>query len=374
MIDPMDRARARRLGGVMSDFDGARLSLARRMRRLPRTVLAGKVSVSAAAITQFERDAARPTNVAAAELALALGVPVDFFQRGRPIDLIPASAAHFRSLRSTPAMSRDQALSFAELSLAAVDLFEQYVDFPAYDLPLHPVDETPTREEVSQIAAEVRQQFGLGTGPIPHVVRLLESRGVIVLRLPANIDHKVDAFSTSAGRRGLVLLSEEKDDKARSRFDAAHELGHLVMHDGAEPGSRLVEDQAHQFAAEFLAPRSVLFDELPRRLDWAKLHSLKAKWGISLKALAFRAHHYELWSTATYRRAMQNLAAQGHPEPGPLGPRESPYMIGAAAEMLEASSISLDSIAEAGRIPLDTLRTIVMAGSESRLKLQVAPD
>jgi Zn-dependent peptidase ImmA (M78 family)/DNA-binding XRE family transcriptional regulator len=373
--DPTERARTRRLGGVMVDFDGSRLSLARRMRRMPRTTLAAKTHVSAAAVTQFEKDQARPTNAAAAELSLALGVPVDFFRRGRPVELIPSSEVHFRSLRSTPAISRDQALAFAEISLAVVDLIEQYIDLPPSDVPLQPVDadEAKSREEIAAIAGDVREELGLATGPIPNVVRLIESRGVVVLRFPPTLDSKVDAFSTSAGHRSLVMLSEQKADRARSRFDAAHELGHLVMHPGTEPGSKIVENQAHQFAAEFLAPADELIKELPRRLDWAVLHGLKAKWGISLKALAFRAHSLDLWGDATYRRAMQILAEQGYPEAGPLGPPESPSLIGAAIELLETAGIRLEIIADAGRVPLDTLRQVVAAGSETRPRLRVVP-
>ncbi len=371
--DAMELARSRRSGGVMSDFDGSRLSLARRLRRLPRTALADKVSVSAAAITQFEKDIARPTNTAAAELSLALGVPIEFFRRGRPVDLLSPNSTHFRSLRSTPAISRDQALAFAELSLAAVDLLEQYVDLPEYHLPLHPLDGSPTPDEIAAIAAATRKELALDDGPVPHVVRLLEARGVVVLRMPATLDHRVDAFSTAGKHRALVMLSESKADRARSRFDAAHELGHLVMHVDVEPGSKIVENQAHLFASEFLVPSTELIDDLPKRIDWAQLHVLKAKWGVSLKALSFRAHQLGVWGDATYRRAMQMLAEQGYPEAGALGPAESPYLLGAAASLIESSGVSIGSVAEAGRVPEDALRTVIAAGSENRPRLRVLP-
>lgn len=359
----------------MADFDGSRLSLARRMRRMPRTGLAAKTSVTAAAVTQFEKDQARPTHAAAAELSLALGVPVEFFRRGRPIDLIPSSQVHFRSLRSTPAISRDQALSFAEISLAVVDLIEQYVDLPAMAVPLHPidVDASLSADEIAAIANEVRVALDLGTGPIPNVVRLLEARGVVVLRFPPTLDYRVDAFSTSAGNRSLVMLSEQKGDRARSRFDCAHELGHLVMHPGVESGSKIVESQAHQFAAEFLAPSSEILGDLPRRIDWGALHVLKAKWGVSLKSLCFRAHNAGIWSDATYRRSMQILAEQGYPEAGPLGPPESPTLIGAAMDLLLDAGLEMRVVADAGRVPLATFRQVVAAGSETRPKLRVMP-
>jgi Zn-dependent peptidase ImmA (M78 family) len=118
------------------------------------------------------------------------------------------------------------------------------------------------------------------------MVRLLEAHGVAVVHLDEDL-HRVDAFSHNGGRRPLLLLNPAKQDKARSRFGAAHELGHLFLHQDTEPGSQLVERQAHLFAAEFLTPASSLLDELPHRLDWTVLHELKRRWGIGLKALVF---------------------------------------------------------------------------------------
>jgi transcriptional regulator with XRE-family HTH domain len=74
------RARQRRGSGVALDFDSQRLSLARRLRRMQRSALASKAGVTAAAISQYERGSARPTNAVLAELSLALGVPGDFFR------------------------------------------------------------------------------------------------------------------------------------------------------------------------------------------------------------------------------------------------------------------------------------------------------
>ena len=60
-------------------------------------------------------------------------------------------------------------------------------------------------------------------------MELLESHGVAVIRLPlGSVD--VDAFSLPLPDHPVVVLGTDKNDRARSRFDAAHELGHLVMH------------------------------------------------------------------------------------------------------------------------------------------------
>lgn len=374
--DPSQRARRRRMSGTLVDFDGRRLSLARRLRRLQRTALAAKTSVTAAAITQFERGTSRPTNTVAAELALALGLPVEFFQQGRTIEQVPASSAHFRSLRATPAIARDQALAFAEIALAVVDVFEQYVDFPPVAEVLDPVDDEPGKERIAELAAQTRKRLGLQTGPVPHVVRLMEAHGVVVLRLPDEIDRKVDAFSTNIGARPLVLLSPSKNDKARSRFDAAHELGHLVMHHEVEPGSKIIEDQAHRFAAEFLAPTAELEPDLPRKVSWDTLLHLKAKWGVSLKSLIYRAHDLGIWGDYAYRNASKHLAIQGFPEPGPLGPPESPSLLGRAADMLSDAGTRSADLAAASRLTVQQIDEVIASGSDlkPRLRLSVDPN
>lgn len=371
--EPLQRARRRRAGGTVVDFDGRRLSVARRLRRMQRTSLAARTSVTAAAITQFEHGG-HPTNAVAAELALALGVPVEFFRQGLVLTTVPAGAAHFRSLRATPAVSRDQALAFAEIALAVVEVIERYVDLPPVPEIIEPVDDEPSPEEIAGIAANTRMRLDVGPGPVPHMVRLLEAHGIVALRLPPEIDPRVDAFSTDAGSRPLVLLSPLKDDRARSRFDAAHELGHLVMHQDVEPGSRIIETHAHQFAAEFLAPTPQLEPDLPRRVDWDALLHAKAKWGISLAALVYRSHAIGLWGEHSYRSANRHLRTQGYPEPGPLGPPESPYLLGAATELLAQAGTGPEELARASRFTSQQISDVITAGSETRPRLRVTLD
>lgn len=367
-------ARSRRATGSVTDFDGRRLSTARRLQRLQRTTLARDTGVSAAAITQFERGQARPTHAVLAQMSLLLGMPSEFFRLGRDFESISPSSAHFRSLRSTPAISREQALAFAEMALAVFTVVEQYVDLPAPNVPILPVGDSPTEEEISSVSATTRREMDLPPGPIPHVVRLLETRGVAVLRLSPQIDYRVDAFSTDAGHRPLVLLSPTKDDRARSRFDAAHELGHLVMHQDVEPGSRVIENQAHRFASEFLAPTVELEADLPRKIDWDQLLQAKMKWGISLAALVYRARSLGLWSDLLYRRANQHLRISGYPEAGPLGPPESPYMLGAAIDLLQSAGTSLADLAQASRLPIAAVEMVVDSGKETRPKLKLQFD
>ena len=363
-------ARRRRAQGTVDTFSGARLGIARRIARLPRTELAALVGISPAAITQLERDLIRPTTTVAAQLSLALGVPGDFLVRSVSSYPIPASCAHFRSLRSTPAMSRDQALAFAELGLEVLAAVEDFADLPEVRLPQLDASHIDTPDALAQAARQARDALSVANGPVPHVVRLLEAHGVFVLRLSDQlVDPRVDAFSTTAASRPVVLLSPLKDDKARSRFDAAHELGHLLLHHDAEPGSKVIENQAHAFAAAFLTPADQVAEDLPRRLDWAAFHAAKRRWGVSLKALVYRAHSLKLISESSYRRANIQLAEWGNPEPGPLGPPESPSLLGTAIDMLSEIGVTIHDIAEHASLPVDRVLHIVGAATDRRPRI-----
>ena len=364
--------RSSRPPAASTDFDGTRLTVARRLRRKTKATLAREVGVTPTAIAQFEKDIANPTQGVLARLCLQLGLPREFFGAGRPFTLLPASGAHFRSLRSTSAAAREQALAYGELCLELVDLIGAYVDLPPVSLPDLELPEELSGDDIAEAARLTREAWNLERGPIPSVVQTIEAHGVIALRLPSDTDAAVDAFSTYSGRRPLVFLSPTKDDKARSRFDAAHELGHLVLHPDTEPGSKLVENQAHRFAAEFLMPRDETVDDLPRRIDWPAFHDLKRHWGVSLRALVFRAHALGRLSDASYRRANQQLSIWGIPEPGPLGPAESPQVLGMARQVVADSGYEFDDIMVAGRVAPEVAEVVIEAASADRPALRFA--
>lgn len=363
--------RVSHLSAAGTDFDGTRLTVARRLRRKTKATLAREVGITPTAIAQFEKNLSKPTHSVLAQICLRLGLPREFFGAGRPLTLLPASGAHFRSLRSTSAASREQALAYGELCLELVDLVSAYVDLPPVSLPELELPEELTHEGIVDAARLTRSTWDIAPGPLPSVVQMLEAHGIITLRLPVETDMAVDAFSTHSGARPLIFLSPAKDDKARSRFDAAHELGHLVLHPDTEPGSKLAEQQANQFAAEFLMPRDQIIENLPQRINWSAFHDLKRHWGVSLRALVFRAHSLGRLSEASYRRANQQLSAWGHPEPGPLGPAEQPQVLGIARQLIMEGGYDFEEILAAGRVAPEVAEAIMDAASTVRPKLRL---
>lgn len=307
-------------------FLPARLCLARDISGASQAEVAERVNLTPAALSQFESGKARPTDATVARLAEALGVPVAFFE----LSLLDTHDGFFRSLRRTGVADRRRARGVAHIAHDLATCGTAVAQLPAPDVPRLLLEDFTAADSVEpeRIADEIRTAWGVPDGPIRDVVALLEAHGIVVIRLPlASID--VDAFSLPFSDRPIIVLGAEKNDRARSRFDAAHELGHLVMHAEHIWGTPEVERQAHRFAAAFLMPRDDIYDDLPERVDWPRLFALKRQWQVSLAALLMRARTLERMSPGDYLAAVKAASARGwrRVEPVPLGAPEQPRLL-----------------------------------------------
>jgi transcriptional regulator with XRE-family HTH domain len=166
-------------------FDSQRLTLARRLRGLRKNQLAEAIGTTPTAIGQYEAGVHRPSATTLSRLAIALGVPVEFFHAGRGRAVLDSAHAHFRSLRSTTQIERDQALAYGRIAGDIVAALEAVVEFPPVDVPEYPVHPDEMAGPGPVRAARVaRAALAATPGPIAHVVRLLESRGIVVIVLP----------------------------------------------------------------------------------------------------------------------------------------------------------------------------------------------
>jgi len=310
-------------------FQPARLRLARELNSWTQADLARHVDLTPAAVSQFESGAARPTADTLARISDELNVPEAFFH-------LPVQETHegfFRSLRRTGTADRRRARAIAHIAYDVV-AGNHGTKSPPSPLPSYfPSSLEASPEEIENIANRVRQDWGLPAGPVSNVVRLLEDHGIVVIRLPLN-SADVDAFSLPFPDHPVVVLGSDKNDRARSRFDAAHELGHLVMHGDEVWGLPAVEKQAHMFAAAFLMPRTEIRGELPDRGDWPTLFQLKERWQVSLAALLMRAKTLGVMSESNYLTAIKAASARGwrRVEPVPLGAPEAPTRVRAILE------------------------------------------
>jgi Zn-dependent peptidase ImmA (M78 family)/transcriptional regulator with XRE-family HTH domain len=330
-----------------------RLTEARIACGLNQTELAVGVGVSRQAISAYEQGDKMPEPGTMRTIADQLEQPISYFTGESPASFGPFSTNFFRKAgadtKKRNAACAVHARWFAQTAFA----FDDLANFPAVDLPaFEPERVSASRyedDEIERIAETVREHFGLGLGPISNVVRLLETKGVIVCRLEM-IGEKVEAFSFWSGVRPFIFLASDKSSGARARFDAAHELGHLVLHrwigaEEIEDKDRLkeIEGEADRFASAFLLPRKSFPNEVysPRLMAFV---DLKQRWRVSIQAMVYRCKDLGLFDdqqvTNLYKQISFKKWRTVEPLDGENGiPLEQPLLLGKVADLVIKSGV-----------------------------------
>lgn len=355
------------LEAVRQTFAADQLRIARELRRMTQGQLAAAAvaagharGLSSAAISQFERGDALPQVDTIAALLKALDVDPEFLTLAA-VDPDSDVPAFFRSLRATPARDRKRARNLTQLVHRLASVIDRHVGLRPREVPSVPCDPF-TGEEDRRAAAEraadcVRKEWSLSRGPIDNVIGVIEEHGVVCTRLFFS-DDRVDAFSVNFADHPVAVLATDKDKWDRSRFDAAHELGHLVMHDEAA-GLPEAERQANEFAAAFLMPARDIRSSLPDCADWRALISLKQEWGASIASLLRRACTLERMAESTYVSANKVMSARGWRRHEPVaGDPERPQMLPKAMQRAVKRGIDPEQLRREAAIPVDLFKQI----------------
>jgi Zn-dependent peptidase ImmA (M78 family) len=351
---------------IRYDFSGDRLRVARELRGHTQARLATAAaevlskSLTAAAISQFEVGDAVPSAITLQALLEVLRVDPEFVVATDADDEADLPA-FFRSLRTTPARERRRARSVVQLVHRLAVVLDDEVGLPPRDIPLIAadpfIDAEERREAAEQAAGAVRRAWKLKAGPVDHVVRTLEAHGVVCARLHLR-EARVDAFSVNFADHPIAVLTTDKDKWDRSRFDAAHELGHLVMHDEAA-GVPEAERQANEFAAAFLMPERDIRRHLPARPDWRQLKELKSTWGVSMAALLMRARTLGVMPETAYISATKVMSARGWRRHEPVdGTPEAPSLLRTALACAQQGGLTADELRQRALIPGDIFEEV----------------
>jgi len=282
-------------------FQGPRLRLARTFRGLTLAEVGEKISVTRQYIQKLESsdDCSQPNQDMVAALAEIVNLPVGFFFEPSPSE-VREEDCFFRKRKTTPLHIQTRAVSYGMIFNLLLERLEQDIELPPVNIPDITVQ---TREDIERAAEKCRLLWGLFLdAPIQNVTRVLEHAGCVVTTF-AEVSDKIDAFSYFRDRP-VIVHSLDKGSPSRSRFDLAHELGHLVMHRNLQPGDPELEDQANNFASAFLLPRAAFLREFPAdRLEWKNILELKKRWGVSMQAIIRRAYDLSLITAVQYRNA-----------------------------------------------------------------------
>lgn len=282
----------------------SRISLARRRRGFTKTRLADEVGVSVRSIASFESGEKRPSGATVEKLSEVLDFPEAFFSAPE-LEEVSVEAASFRALSKMTASQRDSAFAAGALAFSLHDWIDERFSLPANQIP-----QVAAKTHPETAAEIVRSEWGLGSRPITKIIPLLEANGVRIYSLAEDC-REVDAFSMWRRGNGFIFLNHNKSAE-HSRFDAAHELGHLVLHGGDDvPHGKVAEDQANAFAGALMMPRDLLLSKLPQRATAEDLVMLKKPLRVSVSALAFRGHELGVFTDWHYRRLCLEISQRG---------------------------------------------------------------
>ena len=289
----------------MPRFSPERLEIARRRRGLTKKALAEAVGVTPVTINNYAQVRRSPAPKTVQRLASILGFPDQFFY-GPYLDLLDEKDTSYRALSKATARQRMQAVGSGDLGILFSDWIDTALIMPAPDVPEH----EPGDPDLA--AVSLRSYWQLGEMSIASMVSLLETHGVRVFAFAIDTPN-LDAFSFWHGSTPCVLLNTGKTAE-RTRMDAAHELGHLVLHKGIQLRSRKLEQEAQRFAATFLMPPASIVSNFP----FGHLASLdeyvvaKRLWNVSVTSLIVRMRQLGFITEHRYRTLFTEASKRGY--------------------------------------------------------------
>ena len=333
-------------------FNPARVELVRLRLGLTKIGLAERLRVDRKVIQRFNAGRADLTAECREQLLEISGYPEAFFVKNSPEYPNPDGVS-FRSLRSLTAGSRNSAIAAGALAFELDDWISNRYELPAHTLS----PERVTASEPTTMAIQLRSMWGIGMRPIGNMVNLLEAHGVRVFSLVEGTRH-LDAYSLWRNDRPYVFLNTVKTAE-RSRFDAAHELGHLLLHRHTGSRHSQAEAEADTFASAFLMPEEDLRAEFQWVASLEEIIEKKRRWGVSAAALAYTLHKMGKISDWHYRGFCIGLGKLGRQnEPNPM-PRETSQVWVKILTDLWRQRITLSRLSECLAVPEKELQGLL---------------
>lgn len=339
-------------------FYGQRLRDALQFRGKKMADISRETGISKQSLSLYANEENVPPFENVQKIAKNLDFPVEYFLSEDKCTTV-TSNTYFRS--QAAAKKKDQNAQEKKLEYTAkmYGILLNYVNFPALRLTLPmgiysdindvvSADPEDMQDKIEKLTISLREAWGIGNGPIDNMQYLLESNGIVVTGF-RNVDDKIDAFSQKIHVKDgsslyIVALALGEKSKDRLRFDMAHELGHIMMHNWDESNEGLsreefntIERQANMFASAFLLPREAFGKMVsPYATNIEFYRALKKKWGVSMQAMMYRARQLDIITMNQFQYLMRQISQRGYRthEPGDVLGRLSNTIFQGAVDVL----------------------------------------
>lgn len=332
-------------------FNLAALDVARQRNRLTWNALAERLEVSPRELRRLREDQTAECSLLE-KMSVATGFPRSFFEVEQDFDLSPPTFRKHATLSAKDRAAGEAAGKIAKLFWSRV---EQEYSLPVANLPDYSSGEFyfPQGTDRATAAAQMlREEWGLGTAPIGNMVRLLERKGIRVLSLAEKDVRGLSGFTTWNGEIPMIFLNMVASTE-RSRFDAAHELAHVVLHRNHDTDEQVIEEEADRFASAFLIPKT---DLLRHRCypTLANLRKNKRRWKVSVAALVRAYRDNGLIDENRYKYLNIELSRKGWRSEEPdQSAREPSGLWEAIKKDLWSNSQTVEDLANRANIPSD---------------------
>lgn len=312
-------------------FNGRRLKEAMQLREKKMTELAAETGISKQSLSLYANGVNVPPPKNVFKIANVLNFPYRYFMT-ELLQSIETGNTYFRSQAAATKRARIAASKKMQYVASLYGILLGKIDFPQLNLPdtsnidfledIRDCDSDEVINKIENLASEVREYWGLGSGPIDNLQYVLESNGIVVTGFKDKESH-IDAYSQQIIVDGekifIVALELGKKPLERLRFDMAHELGHILMHrwwieteERSKDEFNAMEKQANIFAGAFLLPRkkfSMTVSAYPTTLDYYR--ELKKKWKVSMQAMMYRARQLGIISANQFQYMMRQISKKG---------------------------------------------------------------
>lgn len=320
-----------------NNFLVKKLTARRNFLGLTKKDLAEKIGITPQAISQYEIGQTTPSDDIIIKISNILRVSSRFFfleTRFKDEKINP----FFRSFASATKQEREKVLRYNDYIQEFLDIFSNYINFPKVDLPsfdwikFNDYDEL-NEEDIEKAAIKLREYWEIGDKPIANLVKLLESKGIIIVRKQHDCK-KIDAVSwwQPSIKRPVIFLASDKNNSSCSRFDTAHELGHILLHSNIEKVSKdnlkRIEREANRFASAFLLPMSKFSQEV-NSSSLSHFKELKKRWKVSVQAMIYRCQDLKILNENQIlylRKQLSKLNQNKRDEIDDLLPLEMPVL------------------------------------------------
>lgn len=300
------------------------VTLARKSRGKSQSELANGIGMTPAAISRYEAGLKEISEPVIALIGDKLDYPIGFFKQTPEVQGPGPDGIFHRKRQSVRVGTLAKAYALAEIRRQ--ETAKLLVACP-WEPPPVPAYDVEDFGDPAKVARTVRAMWQLPSGPVFNMTRAMEKGGFVIFAHDFGT-RQIDGFSVrSQGAPPMVHMNKDLPPD-RWRWTLAHELGHIVLHFDPLIPEKVAEDQANEFASEFLAPAHEIAPLLTG-LDTHQLAMLKAEWKISMQALIMRA--YQLGTiTAKKKTALFTLlTSKGYRtrEPEHLSPPAEPVML-----------------------------------------------